>query len=283
MLDSVIALVADESYLPHAKSVMVNCRREGQWTGDFCLIIPSTIDPEYFTSRGIYVLQDDAPVHYRKFALFNDYFNQQYITEWETPDFRWDTVLYLDCDVLVQNPLEPLTHEVGWGTILADQEMFTLRHAFTNWAPKELLDSPKTRTLMNGLETQYDLDRHQFCTAIMLWHPRTMPPKGQTNLAAMRKRLAPINTHVANGTDQPIINLAYYGMFERVRSDLFCYYESAWEKTIAVHYCSGYAQWIEKGERQNAYFNERLGRPCHDIYLDNLAAFEDTFPVIRHA
>ncbi len=28
-----------------------------------------------------------------------------------------------------------------------------------------------------------------------------------------------------------------------------------------------------------AYFNDKLSRPCHDIYLENLAAFEETFPV----
>ena len=40
MADSVIVILADDSYLPHAKSLMVNCVRQGNWKGDFCLMLP---------------------------------------------------------------------------------------------------------------------------------------------------------------------------------------------------------------------------------------------------
>ncbi len=279
MLTSVLTLVADEAYIPHAKSVMVNARRQGEWKDDFCLILPPEVDAEYFTSRGIYVFTDSEPTYYRKFALFDQFFNQQYTTQWDTPEYKWDTVLYLDADVLIQAPLEPLLHEVGWQSILADREMFTLRHAFTNWATAENLSLPASKQLLDWLWDNFDPDQPQFNTGIMLYHPRTIPADARQQLCAMRKKLAPINTHVVKGTDQPIINLAFYNMWERVRSDLFCYYRSAWEDTIIIHYCSGYAGWIKKTPTMDAYFNDKLNRPAHDIYLENLAAFEDEFPV----
>ena len=279
LLQNVVVLAADEGYIPHAKSVLVNCMRQGEWKGDFCLILPPDVDTEYFRSRGIYVLTDPAPAYYRKFAVFDQFFNQTYQTEWDTPEHKWDRVLYLDADVLVQNPLEPLMHEVGWGTILADRELWNLQHAFTNWSTPESRESPAAMEVLDWLWANYGPEWAQYNTGVMLYHPRTMPVDAREQLLAMQERIAPINTHVVKGTDQPIFNLTFYRMFERVRSELFCYYRSAWEKTIVVHYCSGYAPWINKTPKMAAYFNHKLGRPCHDVYLENLAAFEETFPV----
>ncbi len=243
------------------------------------MILPPDVDSEYFTSRGIHVLPDPSPTYFRKYSVFDQYFNQQYTTRWDTPEYKWDTVLYLDADVLVQASLEPLLHEAGWGTILANREMFSLQHAFTNWATPEVLESPDAAELFEWLWANYGPEWPQYNTGVMVYHPRTMPTDAREQLMAMHKKLAPINTHVVNGTDQPIINLAFYKMFERIRSDMVCYYRSAWEGTIVTHYCSGYAPWIKKTSEMDAYWNHKFGRPCHDIYLENLAAFEHTFPV----
>ena len=140
-------------------------------------------------------------------------------------------------------------------------------------------DAPGVDDLYTWIAENYDLSRQQYNTGVMLYRPRSMPPDARERLRGMRDRLAPINTHVQFGTDQPIFNLVFYGMFERVRSNLFCYWRSAWDGTIVVHYNSGYAPWIEKTPNMAAYYNDKLGRPCHDVYLENLAAFEETFPV----
>lgn len=277
-LPAVITLVADEAYLPHVKSVMVNCRREGEWAGDFCLILPPEVDPTYFRQRGIYVLPNSEPKHFRKFAIFDPFFNEQIPNERGNPDYRWQVVLYLDADVLVQRPLEPLLHEVNWGGILADREMFTLEHAFTHWAKEEVKD-PAYRRDMQWLRSNYDLSQFQYNTGIMVFNPRTIPPDTPQKLLSLQQRLAPVNTHVKTGTDQPILNLFFSNRFQPVRSDLFCYWQSAWDKTIVIHYCSGYAGWIKKGPTQNAYWNTRLSKVAHDMYLENLNDFEQVFPL----
>ena len=279
-LPAVLTLVADKAYIPHVKSVMVNAVREGEWKGDFCLILPPDIDAQYFRSRGIFVLTDDQPRHFRKFALFDQYFNQQFENERGGIEHRWRAVLYLDADVLIQNPLEPLLHEVEWGTILADRDPFDLHHAFTYWARKpDYVASPEAPALLERLWGEYDPNWLQYCTAVMVYNPRTLAVDARGQLRAMREKIEPINTHVYKGTDQPVINLTFYDRWKQIRSDLFCYWESAWEETIVIHYCSGYSAWIKKNPDQHAYFNEKLGRPCHDIYLECLEAFEETFPV----
>ena len=280
LIKSVIVLVADEKYLPHAKSTMVNCRRQGQWKEDFCLILPPSIDAKYFTDRGIAVFHDNAPSYYRKFAIFDEYFNQQYMTQWQTPEYRWDAVLYMDEDVLVQNPLAPLIHEAGWCTVSADREPFTQGHAFTHWTTPEKMQEPKAKELFDWMWANYDPDGPQYTTCVLAYRPRTLPAGIRQTMTDLWQKLAPINTHVVKGTDQPIINLALAGKFERFRSDLACYWRSAWDDTVIVHYCSGYAPWIEKTPKMNAYFNFKLGRPCHDIYQENLAAFEQEFPIL---
>jgi hypothetical protein len=258
---------------------MVNCRKQGTWSGDFCLVLPPEADHEYFQSRGIYTLADAEPTYYKKFAIFDEYFLQQEITKWGTPWDKWEICLYLDVDVLVQSPLEPLLAEYEHGTILAVREPFDLYHAFTNWATPELLNSQEYADGCRWLWQHYDPTWKQYNTGIMLYQLRTLPSNLRQELRWMRDRLAPINTHVERGTDQPIINLVCQKLFRSVRSRLYCYWNEAGPETRIIHTNSGYAPWIEKSPDMNAYFNEYLGRPCYDIYQENLASFEETFPV----
>ena len=96
MSEQVISFVADESYLPHAKSVMVNCRRQGGWQGDFCLISPGDCDTSDIERRRIHVLHvADASWDFLvKFHAFTPYFR------------RWQQALCLDLDIMVQGPLQ---------------------------------------------------------------------------------------------------------------------------------------------------------------------------------
>lgn len=57
MSNSVIVLVANDAYLPHAKSLMVNCVRQGNWKGDFCLVSAEDCDPGDLERRGIWVMR----------------------------------------------------------------------------------------------------------------------------------------------------------------------------------------------------------------------------------
>jgi hypothetical protein len=96
MSDQVIVFVADEKFYPHVKSLAVNCRRQGEYTGDFLLIHPDDIDPaiaDDFTERGWWRSPVTDRGFLQKFNLFS-------------PDLKkWRQALFLDADCLVQRPL----------------------------------------------------------------------------------------------------------------------------------------------------------------------------------
>jgi len=269
MKDSVIIVVADEKYLPYAKATLVNCVRQGNWQGDFCLVLPPEVDATDLRNRGVYVMYDSRQTFYRKFAIFDPFFRQ------------WKTALYLDADTLVQDDINDLPSEVTNNEIFGEAIIFDLQHAFTHW--DWFLDKPrhfqKNRRMFGNLWEKYDLSRPQINTAVLLWRPEAVSTDAVQQLDSMRQYLAPINYHVMHGTDQPVINLALYDQLRPIRDGLFRYWNLTTPQTKIVHYCSGYAPWIDKPHPlQDAYANERLGRPCHEVYLENVSLFGETFP-----
>lgn len=266
-LSKCLVLVSDEAYIPHTKSVLVNAKRQGQWDGDYCVVLPSSYDHGYFNRRGILTLANDQPRHYRKYALFSDYFK------------KFGVVMYLDADVVIQEALFPVLDEVEWGTVLCDREPFDLMHAFTYWASPESLKTDEALDIFRWLWKRYDPTYFQFTTAMMAWHPRTLPPLLEFEMRTMHERIAPINTHVTVGTEQIVANLVLYGHFRQVRNRMMCYWEVEGPETKIMHTCSGLAPWIKKTPGAGAWYVPKLNRPMHDLYLDNLNAFETEFPI----
>ncbi len=266
-MSDVIVLVCDDKYVPHVKSVLANCRKQGQWEGDVCVIMPEGACATELEGRGFPIFRAPMDRHYAKYLLFEPAFQK-----------HWGRILYLDCDVIVQKPLGPVFDRLDpeENFVLADIEPWDLMHAFTNWAPTEALK--ENMDIWRWLWGRYDPNYLQFNTGVLLWNSAWMPEHIYEFTMNIHKRLEPINTHVVNGTDQPAINLAMYGRFAAVSNKLFCYYAFADDRTVIVHYCSGYAPWIDKTDDMAAYANRTLGRPCHDIYKENLALFETLFP-----
>ena len=92
-----IIIVADNNYIDHAKSIMVNCREQGGWQEDFVVICPTNSEAAAeFRKYGIEVLETSLKGFMQKFEVFNPFFR------------IWDEVLYMDCDILVQDDLSRL-------------------------------------------------------------------------------------------------------------------------------------------------------------------------------
>ena len=275
--EAVIILAADEKYMDHARAVFVNCRNQGEWKGGLALIVPQGTDGSDFAKRGIAVQEaDSADPFYQKYAIFSPFFR------------RWKVAFYMDCDVLVQNPLDSILEEVQENRIVADREEFTLEHCFTYWVPevaKEqdktgLPQDPRQRETLNHLLATYGRSYHQYNTGLLLFRPSDYPMDAMSKVITMHKSIAPINTHCLRGTDQPVINLTFYDSFLDVRHNHFSYWARATDETKVVHHCSGYAPWIKmEHPDQDGYANKKLGRPCHDIYLENLNDFVKCFPI----
>lgn len=110
MSDQVIVFVADEKFLPHVMSLAVNCRREGEFAGDFLLIHPDDLLPVVtlqegaapidLRERGFATLPVSDRGFLQKFNLFHPFLK------------RWRQALYLDADCMVQGPLSQVWEQL---------------------------------------------------------------------------------------------------------------------------------------------------------------------------
>lgn len=122
--DQVIVFVADAKFLLHTKALAVNCRREGEFDGDFLWIVPDDLDLTWaakigdLCARNVSVLPVSDRGFLMKFNLFHPFLK------------HWKQALYLDADCMVQgllsqvweqldaaNPWKPYTGPqgaVGW-------------------------------------------------------------------------------------------------------------------------------------------------------------------------
>jgi lipopolysaccharide biosynthesis glycosyltransferase len=289
MNNSVIVIMANEAYLPQAKSLLVNCVKQGNWKGDLCLLTTENYCQDDFERRGIHVYQvsDIKWTWCAKFHIFSDFFR------------RWKRVLYLDCDVLVQGELNETVDGLvkQLPAILLDgchgfDETYTIVH---NW---EHFDGSYGEGPDAHPEV-YDKMRHQFphvgevCLSadIIFFAPETIEAGTVERLQFVAKEYKEAN---AGNADQPVLNLVLYDKMDSIGKD-FCTWFAfdepcnrvvcparGWrgdEHPAILHYWNMYAPWLVKTPDAGAYFNYRLGRVCHEIYAENLAAFNEVFPL----
>lgn len=288
MSDSVILFVANHAYFPHVKAAMVGCRRQGNWKGDFALICPTGSDASSLAGRGIDVTYapESRWAHTVKFRVFS-------------PSFRkWKRVLYLDCDILIQGDLNKLCDDLAkrFPKILCDGTQ-ALRGSFgttilQDWEHFDKLASGTTHPeVYQRIREKYPhIDQPIYVASAMCFDPSSIPEGTVEALFAVQEDFREAN---AGECDQEIINLLLYDRLDGMGKDYitwfaFDYPENrvpcpgrAWrgdEEPVILHYWGMYAPWIVKQEGAGGYPNHRLGRVCHELYAENLALFEETFP-----
>lgn len=267
LADSVVILAADGNYIQHAKALFVNCRMRGQWEKDFALVTTKGTDVSDFSRRGIHILESESTDgFYQKLSVFSPFFR------------KWNYAMYMDCDIIVQDTLAPILAEIEDCSLLGDIEPFDLFHMFTYWATMETYNNAP-EGIYRWLWTNFDPRYIQYNTAIMPFRPWGIPVDAVDRLTAMERKIHPINIHVVRGTDQAVINLAFYRQFTSIRNKLFSYWQHEGPESRVLHYCSGYAPWIEKKPGMDAYGNPRFQLPCYDIYKANLSRWEEVFPL----
>lgn len=285
-MSNAVILVADENYVPHAKHMMVNLRREGQWDGDIAVITGEDANLSEFSTRCIPTLKTSGKGFLTKFYLFNVFLQQ------------WDAVVYLDCDIIVNGPIQKLFDQLeaaellndGKKPIIAGKEDIPAKIVFERHAEA----APGGKELLAQLELEFPWVNEPFWnTSTMVFRPDSIHLDTFQQLQSLQERFKEINHPDRQGTDQEIIHLALFHRMIQVKEKLFCYWgldeynargpsaSRGWagnETPVLIHYCRWYAPWIEKKQDMDAYFNHRLKRPCHEIYKENLAAFDSMFP-----
>jgi len=273
-----IVLVLDENYVEHGKALMVNCRNEGQWQGDFCVVTNTN-----FGHKGITVHRIACDGFFAKFHLFDTFFRQ------------WDRCLYLDCDCIVQLPLTNLMTQLDGGGLVMAKEVGTVLGNFQAWDQDRENQSHKDELERLKAEYPFVVDHLAFNTSCVIWRPEYIPEDTVSKLHAVQLKCSLINApgehgvdHAGlphpGGTDQQIVNLVLYDHISEVQDKAFCFWafdtEQHYEEErcpVVVHYGRWYAPWIVKTPPMAAYKNERLGVVCHEFYQKNLRMFDGSF------
>ena len=285
MNDSVCVIVANDAYLDQVKSLMVACRRQGKWDGDFCLVCAYDDGLlEDIADRGFYAYRapDITWSMFTKFYIFGDFFR------------RWDRVLCLDCDILIQNDLNECCDGMAkqFPKILFDGSSDgSIIH---NWKHFDKLhgDGPETHPeLYEKMRAEQPFVDEQILTAdVIFFDPATVPEGTVMRLQARADEYAAANQGMI---DQPVYPLVLHYQMAPIGKD-FCTWwafddpsnrvpqeAKGWrgdEFPAIIHYWNSFAPWLEKTPDAGAYANERLGRVCRELWLENLAAFGEVFP-----
>ena len=102
-MKKVFVALTDKNFIEHSKSLFHSAKVDGEWDGDFVLIVPEKDKDSYdfseFYDRGIDIffgptLIGDPPPTYYRFYLFTEYFK------------KWDWIFYCDIDVLFFNKID---------------------------------------------------------------------------------------------------------------------------------------------------------------------------------
>jgi hypothetical protein len=282
MKDAVV-LVADQAYLDHAKHVLVNCKREGGWGGEFVLIVSDTTDTAEIDGRGIHIIRVPHHGFLMKFYLFGNLLN------------RWARVIYMDCDVVVIGQITVLLDDLEStpaGTILAQQEDGPAIGVFERNCKRE-----SDHALLRELENNFPCIKKRFWnTSCLVYRPTSIPSDTVDRLFEIQETYHDTNDPATGGTDQQMIHLLLYSRFVEFPEKRVCYWGlddpqnrvfsefRGWtgdEIPVILHYCRWYAPWLVKTENMAAYTTDRIGgKPLRSFYLENLDAFGEVFPVL---
>lgn len=289
-MNRVLVIACNNAYLDHARSLLVNCRRVGKWDGDFAILCAHDLEAGDLPSRGIEIVRTPEPTwgNAVKFYLFG-------------PEFRrWDQVLYLDCDVLVQRPLPAACEELSrrFPAILMDGTQAlpgglgtTILQDWEHFGKLQGVGPEVKPDAYRRLRERFPrVDEPVFVSSVMLFDPGSIPDGTVERILDVAAEFLDINPR---RYDQEVMCLVLYDRMESSGKNFVTWWAfdepcnrvvsetRVWrgdEFPAIVHYWNMYAPWLVKAPDAGAYFNERLGRVCRELYLENLAAFKEEFP-----
>ncbi len=111
--NNVLVVLANESYLEHAKHLFINSIVAGGWTDDLCLMKygSKTKNDDWFLKNGISIyyierglwgnVPEKTEILLSKFHIVHPFMK------------KWDKLLFLDCDIIINGPLQGLLRFEG--------------------------------------------------------------------------------------------------------------------------------------------------------------------------
>lgn len=291
MTTRVLIIACNNAYLDHAKSLMVNARRVGQWDGDIAILCAQDFDAVDLSSRGIEIVRTPEPTWSNavKFWVFGPTFR------------RWEQALYLDCDVLVQRPLPPSCDALAarFPAILMDGTQAlpgslgtTILQDWEHFGRLQGVGPEVKPEAYRRLQERFPhVSKPVFVSAAILFDPQTIPDGTAERILDAAAEFLEINPR---RYDQQTMCLVLYDRMASSGKDFVTWWAfdepcnrvasetRGWrgdEFPAIAHYWGAFAPWLVKMPDAGAYFNERLGCVCRELYLENLAAFDQEFPI----
>jgi hypothetical protein len=290
MSDQVLVFVADEKYIPHYKSLAVNCKRQGKYTGDILCVVPDTMDPWAvdLAERGWTLLPTSDRGFLAKFDIFHPALKQ------------WKQAAYLDSDIIVQRPIHILFDYLndtpvepdGTRKILASHEESPAWMAWRVWDKEFDAHAAIYETMKPRFPHIFSTER-MFSTCLLVFEPACIPDGTVERLREVQAEFFLCNDPSKGGTDQQITDMLLHNSMRQVQEKAWTFFgldemnarvkseSRGWrgdEVPVAIHFTRWYHPSIVKTPDMEAYRNIDLNRPCHEIYQENLAAFETEFP-----
>ncbi|HOY31111.1 MAG TPA: glycosyltransferase [Bacteroidales bacterium] len=198
---NLLVTLADKKYLNEAKQLFSSVYWNAGWQWDYMLLSHEIPDEDllWFKNKGI-LIKDCTPLFDRKTGEF-DYppviFDKFYLF---TPEFKkWQTVIFLDSDIIVKGSLDQLTKIKYFGAV-QDIYFNKLYAHFFNPDKNKYLD--KT----------YNLNVAAFNSGVFCFNTAIITPQLFSELNKL------VKNHISDFRypEQAALNLAFYGKWKKM-------------------------------------------------------------------
>ncbi len=253
---NLIVTLANDVYADQARQLFASAYLQAGWSGDYLLLAQDLSDKNInsFKNKGVKIyktklLDTDPslggyqPIVLSKFYLFKEYFK------------KWDTIIFLDADIIINGSLQELTNLSGFNAPKA--EGFKLRNELIS--DKQILQKLE-------LTTNHDLKQAAFTTGILVFKTDLIQPDTFNNLFALYQK----NKSALQFSEESTLNLFFYKQWQQLPviynfnpSYMLWNYNIKPKNNLPIiyHFFCFKKPW----EKNNDF---------HQVWLDNLASFE---------
>ncbi len=220
-----IAILSDRDHLEKTRHVFYSSYVFGNWGGDYILLAHEVDDRDclsWFSRRGIHIfhtrhLQEHGhtvhhplSVYFGKLQLFH-------------PQMcRWDSIIYLDTDMIVRKDLSGLTRLGSRFAAADDCFRFPLSHQFRFCADRPFNELIKEYEQQSGQPLEVSLKKPSFNAGMMVVDTKNNTRQRYENLLRLTRIFGPYSVK----GDQGILNLYFQNQRKRIPYVYNDYYQS---------------------------------------------------------
>jgi len=232
MKKNLLVAIADKNFVDQAKQLFSSVYWNAGWKGDYMLLTSDMPESElaWFRDKGILVKRCE-PVHRGRASgieypptdpswsdkeiFYMDRFKEATVIlnkfNLFTPEFKeWDTVLFLDCDVIVRYSLDRLTEVRGfWAATECKANIRYRKHILR----AEFHRTSNDDAIFNELNEKFNLKAKAFNSGVMAFSTDIIRDDSFDTLVRLFHRFY-MNAHCHS--DQPILNLYFFKVWKQL-------------------------------------------------------------------